>query len=106
MPINYAIEYPRLQERCANLEAERDAALQERDLAEHRQGEAMAERDALLEQLSDARIKVELLRPDAERYRWLRDAGNWSWSPLGKRFGIDGGDIDAAINAAMAKEKA
>jgi len=27
---------------------ERDAALQERDLAEHRQGEAMAERDELL----------------------------------------------------------
>jgi len=65
------------------LRAERDAALQERDLAEHRQGEAMAECDAL-------RKRVELLE-DELRVAQIR------LSNLGKPTN--------AIDAALAKEK-
>jgi len=43
--------YLEAAEEIERLRAERDAALQERDLAEHRQGEAMAERDALISAL-------------------------------------------------------
>lgn len=44
----------------------------------------------------------EALRKDAERYRWLRDAGDSTWTPLGKRPGVKfAHEIDAAIDAAM-----
>ena len=39
---------------------------------------------------------------DAARYRWLRDsADSYTWDYLG---GIGAGRVDAAIDAAMAKE--
>lgn len=41
---------------------------------------------------------------DAKRYRWLRDIGNATWKPLGKRY-MDScalpHDVDAAIDGAL-----
>lgn len=43
---------------------------------------------------------------DAARYRWLRDVGDCTWKPLGKRY-MDScalpNDVDAAIDAAIKK---
>lgn len=51
-----------------------------------------------------ARIADENAR-DAARYRWLRDIGDKTWTPLRKRMGSCAieSDADAAIDAAMAQ---
>lgn len=47
------------------------------------------------------------LRKDAERYRWLRDVGDETWVPMGKRPGVNfTHEIDQAIDAAIARTKA
>lgn len=59
--------------------------------------EKLKERDQL-------RAEVEALRPDAERYRWLRDiAGNAILSDLMRDCTMDG--WDAAVDAAMAAKE-
>ena len=45
--------------------------------------------------------EVEALKRDAERYRWLRDIGDITWTPLRER--MPHYDVDKAIDAAMAK---
>jgi len=45
--------------------------------------------------------ELQEARKDAERYRWLRDVGNDTWIPLGKRPGVSfTHETDAAIDAA------
>lgn len=48
------------------------------------------------------------LARDAERYRWLRDAGNAIWKPLAKRY-MDScalpTDVDQAIDAAIKEQR-
>lgn len=43
--------------------------------------------------------EVEALRKDAERYRWLRDTGDATWTPLCER--MPNYDVDSAIDDAM-----
>lgn len=40
---------------------------------------------------------------DAERYKWLRDVGDATWTPLRERYGYKSAPevVDAAIDAAM-----
>jgi len=45
--------------------------------------------------------RVEGLRADAERYRWLRDVGDATWRPFGLRTGYSAATADAAIDAAI-----
>ena len=45
---------------------------------------------------------------DAARYRWLRDVGDSTWTPLQMRFvrgGLPANRVDAAIDAAMKEGK-
>lgn len=45
---------------------------------------------------------TELLRKDAERYRWLRDVNNMRARELFRYYGdVDASQLDAAIDAAM-----
>lgn len=45
-------------------------------------------------------------KKDAKRYRWLRDIGDETWVPMGKRPGIKfSHEIDQAIDAALASGK-
>ena len=43
--------------------------------------------------------EVEALKRDAERYRWLRDIGDATWTPLRER--MPSYNVDSAIDAAM-----
>lgn len=61
--------------------------------------------DAVVAQVERLTAERDALRADAERYRWLRDAGNETWAPLGKRPGVQFTyQVDAAIDAER-KEK-
>lgn len=40
-------------------------------------------------------------RRDAARYRWLRDAGDSTWRPFGRRYGYSAAWADAEIDKAM-----
>jgi hypothetical protein len=55
-------------------------------------------------EVAKLRAENERLRADAARYRWLRDIGDSTWIPMGKRPGISfthqiDDSIDAAIKA-------
>jgi hypothetical protein len=50
--------------------------------------------------------EVERLRADAGRYRWMRDVGDQTWTPMARRVPDGAKGIDAAIDAAIEKEKA
>jgi hypothetical protein len=51
--------------------------------------------------------ELAALRKDAERYRWLRDVGDETWVPMGKRPSVNfTHEIDQAIDAAIAKAAA
>jgi ABC-type phosphate transport system auxiliary subunit len=51
--------------------------------------------------LDSLRAENEELRKDAGRYRWLRDVGDETWIPLGKRPNVRfTHEIDAAIDKA------
>ena len=52
----------------------------------------------------NARLRAQLAERDrdAERYRWLRDVGDSTWTPLMKRGPSFATNMDAAIDAAMA----
>ena len=51
------------------------------------------------------RLRAQLAEQDrdAERYRWLRDVGDNTWTPLMKRGPAFASNLDAAIDAAMAE---
>jgi hypothetical protein len=57
-------------------------------------------------EIAELRARIESLAADAERYKWLRDVGDSTWEPMSKRIHAGGMGIDAAIDAAIAKEKA
>lgn len=44
------------------------------------------------------------LRKDAERYRWLRDAGSTTWTPFRQQWKMDAALCDAAVDAEIAKQ--
>ena len=46
------------------------------------------------------RAEREALRDDAMRYRWLRDEGDKTWTPMKNRFSEGAKGCDAAIDAA------
>lgn len=53
-----------------------------------------------------ARAKLAMQR-DAERYRWLRDIGDDTWTALAKRYlGINSALIDSMVDVAIEKSKA
>ena len=55
---------------------------------------------------SDAAIlstKDAKARTDAERYRWLRDIGSKTWSPLAEQWRLTAVQCDAAIDRESAK---
>jgi hypothetical protein len=62
----------------------------------------LAQRDELRERCDRQAAEIERLRADAERYRWLRTADSVPISPQAARDPVA---YDAAIDAAMAKQK-
>jgi hypothetical protein len=63
----------------------------------------------LLERITALEAERDTLAKDAERYRWLRDVGDKTWTPFCQRLGWHGQGfnmdrrIDAAIDAARSK---
>lgn len=56
--------------------------------------------------LRDLARQVEELQADAKRYRWMRDIGDETWVPMGRRPGVRfSHEIDQAIDMAIAKAK-
>jgi hypothetical protein len=52
-----------------------------------------------------AKRQLEELRKDANRYQWLRDVGDETWTPLGTRPNVNfTHGVDNAIDAAMKKQ--
>ena len=71
-----------------SMTAERDDALYAGRLVVQRCDRLVTERDAL--------------KADAERYRWLRDVGDATWTPLANRRRVNfTHEIDGYIDAAM-----
>lgn len=79
-PISSAPEVDQLRSELANMTAQRDW---------------MAMRFDALEAGSAAD------RLDAQRYRWLRDIGDKTWTPFSKRAGFSAEHADALIDAAI-----
>ena len=52
------------------------------------------------------RAESDAPRKDAERYRWLRDAGSLTWVPFRSQWKMDATQCDAAIDAEMQRQKA
>jgi hypothetical protein len=49
--------------------------------------------------------EVERLRADAGRYRWMRDVGDQTWTPMARRVPDGAKGIDAAIDAVIAAKE-
>lgn len=66
---------------------------------------ALVALEAASEECKNRDRSDDALRKDAERYRWLRDVGDETWVPMGKRPGINfTHEIDQAIDAAIDKQ--
>ena len=83
-----------------------DVALYKRDLAQELMSQQVLD---LRAQLAASQAECEVLRKDAERYRWLRDAPH-AWQ-IGPWIGYedidhnDGAELDAAIDASRKEKK-
>ncbi|MFK0939820.1 hypothetical protein ACIUXF_07465 [Pseudomonas aeruginosa] len=67
--------------------------------------------NALLMDIGQLKAENEALRKDAERYRWLRESGQCEWDASYEKLELrvetlhfDDSNLDACIDAAMAKE--
>lgn len=110
--INLEHMVEKLERENAALREERDALRRDAALTADklsRQHEAIKEltitlhemRDAWRSRAEEAQQKIDSLRRDTERYRWLRDVGDSTWEPMAKRVPEGAAGIDAAIDAAM-----
>ena len=89
-----------LREQLSAVTAERDRLREDRD---SQQRVCIAE----MEKANQLRAEVEMLREDAERYRWLRGRLPGSAYRIAGVIYSEGGDgVDAAIDAAMAAREA
>jgi len=64
----------------------------------------IAEHAIVRRELAERNAEIERLRADAERYRWLRDVGDETWTPFSKRTGYSADEADAAIDAAIKEQ--
>ena len=101
-------ELRRLHARVAELEKDAAQAISDRDATARLNGSLLAWQNAgidLGKQLKKAEAERDALRADAERYRWLRDAGNHTWRTFQNQWGMTADQCDAAIDAARAALK-
>lgn len=61
--------------------------------------------DRVTAALAEAAAEIERLREDAERYKWLRDVGDETWTALTTRASKGPTTIDAAIDAARQEQE-
>jgi hypothetical protein len=64
-------------------------------------GGDLADVEKAMHEIVRLRAECDIFRADAARYRWLRDIGDSTWVPLGKRKAQFTHEIDAAIDAAI-----
>jgi hypothetical protein len=96
---------------AVRLDAYRRAEVAEADRDHWREARRAAIKagDMLLERITALEAERDTLAKDAERYRWLRDVGDKTWTPFCQRLGWHGQGfnmdrrIDAAIDAARSK---
>lgn len=94
-----------LDDKCEALRKMDDIVEQLRALEKREAGNCYSVNKAMLDaaaEIDRLRAECEALRKDAERYRWLRDIGDRTWTALANRRGLNAAAIDSAIDRAMA----